>query len=155
LINRLEKTGKAVSFGRVFCTAYDSTAGLLLNRDRRYEYGYSYGEFIQLNHAPLHSFMLDMGQLDLSRVIYFEDQRFMEDYLLTLQLFTEENCDWESLKLNFYIGDYIHSINRSHTLAFLNDQERQTLISSPEYRFCEQRIRDIRKKISKEYKNCQ
>jgi O-antigen biosynthesis protein len=148
LINRLEKTGKAVSFGRVYATSYDSATGVLMDRKREYEYGYSYEEFVQHNHAPLHSFMLDLERLDLSHVIFFEDQRYMEDYLLTLQLFTQDNCDWESLGKNCYIGDYIHSIDRSHTLAFLNEQERQAMLSDPDYMVCEQRIKDMRCLIS-------
>ncbi len=149
LINRLEQTGKAVSFGRVYATGYDSVTGLLLDRKHTFEYGYSYQEFVLCNHAPLHSIMLDLERLDLSRIVYFEDQRYMEDYLLTLQLFTEDNCDWDGLKENFYIGDYIHSIDRAHTLAFSDEKERQALLSSPEYMLCEQRICDMRNFISK------
>jgi lipopolysaccharide biosynthesis protein len=147
LVGRLESTGKAVSFGRVYSTSYDSATGLLVERNRVYEYCYSYEEFIRLNHAPLHSFMLDMEQLDLSRIVYFEDQRYMEDYLLTLQLFTKFNSDWAGLKEDRYIGDYIHSVDRAHTLAFSDDQERLALLSSPEYKVCEQRICDMRNSV--------
>jgi len=91
--------------------------------------------------------MLDLTQLDLSTVVYFDDQRYMEDYLLTLQLFTENNCDWESLIEPVYIGDYIHSVNRSHTLAISNTDERSALLSDPEYRRCEQRICDLRESL--------
>lgn len=147
LINRLQKTGKSVAFGRVYSTSRDSQRGLLINRTCTYEYGYSYEDFISNNHAPLHSFMLNMDRLDLRRVVYFEDQRYMEDYLLTLQLFTEDNADWDSLKESFYIGDYIHSVDRAHTLAFANEQERQALVSTPEYVLCTQRISHIRQSI--------
>ena len=147
LISRLEVTRKAVSFGRVYSTTYDSTTELLICRDRVYTYGSSYMEFSQLNHAPLHSFMLNLDRLDLNHIVYFDDQKFMEDYLLTLQIFTQENSDWDSLKENFYIGDYIHSTNRAHTLAFSDDKERQELLSSAEYMLCEQRIHEIRNAI--------
>lgn len=149
LINRLEKTGKAVAFGRVYATSKISSTGLLIERKRLYEYGYSYEEFIGHNHAPLHSFMLDLEKLDLSNVIYFEDQIYMEDYLLTMQLFTKDNCDWSSLAENLYIGDYIHCIDRTHTLAFSNDQERESVYTNPQYILCEKRISDMQKKISK------
>lgn len=147
LINRLVKTGKAVSFGRVFSTSYDSINELLIERKPAYQYGHSFEEFIQHNHAPLHSFMLDMKQLDLSHIISFDDQRYMEDYLLTLQLFSEEKVDWDSLKENHYIGDYIHSIDRAHTLALTDDQERQALLLSPEFKLCQQRICDMRRQL--------
>ena len=147
LINRLKKTGKAISFGRVYATSYDATSGLLTNRTHAFKYGYSYEEFVRHNHAPLHSFMLDMERLDLSRIVYFEDQRYMEDYLLTLQLFTKDNADWDSLKEDYYIGDYIQSVDRKHTLASLDERERQALLASPEYKRCEQRILDVRNSI--------
>ena len=144
LIDRLERTGKAVSFGRVYATSYDSSRQLILERKCAYEYGYTYGDFVKHNHAPLHSFMLDMERLDLSHVVYFEDQRYMEDYLLTLQIFTKDNCDWDSLSENLYLGDYIHSTDRGHTLALSDVQQRQDLLSNPEYILCDQRIREFR-----------
>ena len=149
LVARLEKTGKAVSFGRVYSTSYDSTTGVLKERNRVYEYGYTYEEFIELNHAPLHSFILDLDQLDLSTIVYYNDQQFMEDYFLTLQLFTKDNADWESLKENFNIGDYIHSVDRGHTLAILDEQKRKSLLTSRAYMLCEQRIYGMRRKMSK------
>jgi len=147
LLSRLQKTGKAVTFGRVYATDYDHDTQTFLARKPVYSSGYSYQDFLHYNHAPLHSFMLDLTQLDLSAVVYYDDQRFMEDYLLTLQLFTETNCDWESLTEPVYIGDYIHSVNRSHTLAINDDEERSALLSDPEYRRCEQRICDLRESI--------
>jgi lipopolysaccharide biosynthesis protein/2-polyprenyl-3-methyl-5-hydroxy-6-metoxy-1,4-benzoquinol methylase/uncharacterized coiled-coil protein SlyX len=152
LINRLQNSDKAVAFGRVYSTSCDSARGLLIKRTRAYEYGYSYEEFVNNNHAPIHSFMLDMDRLDLRKVVYFEDQRFMEDYLLTLQIFTKDNADWDGLKENFYIGDYIHSINRAHTLAILNEQERQELLSNLEYILCARRINDMQKSVKKKYR---
>lgn len=144
LINRLKQTGKAVAFGRVYSTYYNVARGQFLERAKAYEYGYSYAEFVRQNHAPLHSFLLDVSKLDLDALVYYDDQRYLEDYFLTLQLFTEENCDWEGLKLNQYIGDYIHSIDRSHTLAFTDDSERQMLLKQPDYILCENRIEDLR-----------
>lgn len=148
LITRLKQTGKAVSFGRVYSTAYDEKTGLFLDRKSEFVHGYSYDDFFNLNHAPLHSFMLDLTQLDLSRIVYYDDQRFMEDYFLTLQLFTRENADWASLAKNVYIGDYIHSVNRAQTLAFSDKKEREALYSNPEYMLCEERICALRFKLS-------
>jgi lipopolysaccharide biosynthesis protein/SAM-dependent methyltransferase len=144
LINRLIKTGKAVAFGRVYSTAYSFSASQLLERKRTYEYGYSYEEFFENNHAPLHSFLLDLHKLDVGNLLYFDDQRYLEDYLLTLQLFSEQNCDWESLRFNRYIGDYIHSTDRSHTLAFTEDSDRENLLHNVEFLLCENRIQDMR-----------
>ncbi|MDD2923809.1 glycoside hydrolase family 99-like domain-containing protein [Rhodoferax sp.] len=148
LIDRLKVTGKSVSFGRVYSTIYNSESQLIINRKRNYEYGYSYDEFLTHNHAPLHSFMLDLDNLNLTHILYLPGQRFMEDYLLTLQLFSKNNCDWDSLKENKYIGDYIHSMNRDHTLAFEDEKDRQKILSSPEYMKCEKLICDMRNAIS-------
>jgi hypothetical protein len=144
LIGRMCQTGKAVAFGRVYSTSYDSANGVILERKRTYEYGYTFDDFLRYNHAPLHSFMLDMEQLDVGNLTYFEDQRYMEDYLLTLQLFTRGNADWEGLAENVYIGDYIHSVDRTHTLAFSDTQEREKIFMDPEYILSEQRICDMR-----------
>lgn len=148
LIGRLERTGKAISFGRVYSTAFDCSTGEILERQRKFEYGNSYEDFVGHNHAPIHSFMLDTQQIDMSNIVYFDDQRYMEDYLLTLQLFKRDNADWDGLRQNVYIGDYIHSVDRAHTLAFSNESDRDALLRNLEYRSCEQRIKDIRKRLS-------
>ncbi|NKC28338.1 hypothetical protein HED52_10275 [Ochrobactrum ciceri] len=72
----------------------------------------------------------------------------MEDYYLMLQLVTKENADWEGLKLNKYIGDYIHAIDREHTLAISGDDKRLTISKSEEFLKCEQRIRDLKVEMS-------
>jgi lipopolysaccharide biosynthesis protein/SAM-dependent methyltransferase len=150
LIDRLRTTGKAVAFGRVFCTTFSSSTGLRLARSRRYERGYSYEEFIQNNHAPLHSFLMDMSQIDVSDVIYYDNQRYMEDYLLTLQIFRRDNCDWDSLSQNVYIGEYIHSIDRPHTLAFASEAERKEMLTDPLYQLCESRIVETRLRLAQD-----
>lgn len=147
LLERLRHTGKAVSFGRVYSTAYDSTTGLFLKRTREFTRGFSYEDFIVCNHAPLHSFLLDLTQLDRDHLIYHDDQRYLEDYYLTLQLFTRDNADWDSLAEDCYIGDYIHVVDGANTLAFADDQQRSAIISSPEYTVCKQRIDTLRNSL--------
>jgi lipopolysaccharide biosynthesis protein len=148
LIDRMTKTNKAVSFGRVFKTDCDTVTGQLLCRHREFEYNYSYEEFINKNHAPIHSFLLDMQKLDLSKIKYYDDHKYMEDYYLTLQLFTADNTDWNGLHLNRYIGDYIHSINRSHTLALQDHESRRLILADIEYIKCEERICEIRSQLA-------
>jgi len=148
LAGRLRKTGKAVSFGRVYSTSYDYRTGVILQRGRTYEYGGTYEEFVGLNHAPLHSFMIDVTRINVDEIHYYEDQRYMEDYYMTLQIFKKENCDWQSLAENYYIGDYIHSVDRSHTLAFAEDSDRQALRRHPDYIICEERINRLRSKLA-------
>lgn len=147
LIQRLRSTGKAVAFGRVYWTDYHSQWSALLQRHRAFESGGSYFDFVQNNHAPLHSILLDVEQIDCSKLIYYPNQRFMEDYLLTLQILKEDNSDWDGLAENRYIGDYIHSIDRAHTLAITDDQARLDLLSDPEYLLCQKRIDEVRQKI--------
>ncbi|HFS82392.1 MAG TPA: glycosyltransferase [Epsilonproteobacteria bacterium] len=147
LVSRLKETGKAVSFGRVYAAAYNSRTGTLIKRERQFEYGYSYEDFFYDNHAPIHSFMLDLEQINLAQIIYHQDQKYMEDYYLTLQLFKRENCDWESLSCNRYIGDYIHSADREHTLAIADETEKEKLLDDPTYQRDEKRITDLRKQL--------
>jgi len=147
LLQRMRMTGKAVTFGRVYWADYRANAQVLLKRRRTFEYGSSYDEFVQHNHAPLHSFLLNVEKIDREKIIFFDDQRFMEDYLLTLQIFTRENADWEGLKENIYIGDYVHSLDREHTLALSNDEVRTALLRDPEYLLCEEYIQKVRRNI--------
>jgi hypothetical protein len=148
LVRRLEKTAKAVAFGRVYSTQFSGATGILLNRARAFEYGFSYEDFFSNNNAPIHSFLLDLTQLKVDSVTYHDDHRFMEDYYLTLQLFTEENGDWESLKLNHYIGEYLHSIDRAHTLAFTDETDRERVLKNPEYIRCNNRLIKLRTAIA-------
>jgi hypothetical protein len=147
LLNRLDQSDKAIAFGRVYWSDYLSRSGYIVSRKRSFERGYNYFDFCKNNHAPVHSFMLNLKKLDLSEVVYFGDQKYMEDYLLTLQLFTKDNADWDSLKENHYIGDYIHCIDRANTLAIADDAQRKMLLSDEHYRLCEKRINDVRKTL--------
>lgn len=67
---------------------------------------------------------------------------------MTLQLFTKDNADWEGLRLNRYVGDYIHSVDSAHTLAFADDDGRRQLLSSPLYLECEKRIHQLRQTLN-------
>ena len=147
LINRLASTGKAVSFGRVYDTSYSSRTGLRLQRSRTYEYGYSYQDFVSHNHAPLHSFLIDRAKISTEDLEYHDGQRYMEDYFMTLQIFKQDNCDWDSLHENMYLGEYLHSVDRPHTLAFSDEDERRKILSDPEYQLCERRINELRQRI--------
>lgn len=147
LIDRLKQTGKAISFGRVYTARFDSKHSLIIERIKNFEYGYTYEDFINNNHAPLHSFMIDLTDVDVFSIKYFDNHKYMEDYYLTLQLITKDNSDWDSLCLNNYIGDYIHSITRSHTLAISCDKERLKVSQDEEYLTCSQRIFDLRNEI--------
>ena len=147
LIERMLQSDKAVSFGRVYATTYDSKLKLITQRDNTFEYGYSYDDFLSDNHAPIHSFMLDLEKLNLSKVTYHQDQKYMEDYYLTLQLFTKDNCDWASLTQDRYIGDYIHSTDGEHTLAISDHSEKSKLLDDPLYLRDEQRIKELRDSI--------
>lgn len=147
LLSRMNKTGKAVSFGRVYAANYKSLEGVIVSRERIFEYGHSYDEFVGLNNAPLHSFMLDLSKIDRHKIVYHENQKFMEDYYMTLQIFTRENSDWAALDMNKYIGDYVHSVDRNHTLAFVDNRDRMELLHSEEYKCCDKWISEMRVKM--------
>lgn len=147
LIGRLTLTQKAIAFGRVYSTTYESCSHRWLDRAKSFEYGSSYSDFVDHNTAPIHSFLMDLSRLDLSQVTFHDDQTYMEDYFLTLQLFDQENADWDGMALNHYIGDYLHSVDREHTLALVCDATRERLLYDPSYRLCESRIINLRNKI--------
>lgn len=146
LLDRLNTTGKAISFGRVYVTNFDSRNLIIINKNDSFTYGYSYEEFVRHNHAPIHSFILDLSKIDLNNIIYYDDHKYMEDYFLTLQIFSEENADWESLSIGRYIGEYFHAVDRTHTLALTN-ANKLIVTAEEEYQRCQNRIDEMREKI--------
>jgi lipopolysaccharide biosynthesis protein len=147
LLERLHKTGKHITFGRVFSTICDTQSGIFFKRDRTYEYNSKYTDFINCNHAPLHSFLIDCNALNKKKLIYHNFHPYMEDYYLMLQIVRDDNTDWESLKINRYIGDYIHACDRLNTLAINDCDLRESVISSDIYKVCNDRICDIKKRL--------
>jgi hypothetical protein len=75
----------------------------------------------------------------------------MEDYYLTLQLFTRENCDWHSLLMTNHIGDYTYLLDASGggTLSLLSDEARTALKVSAEYGRCEAAIQEMRQRLGR------
>lgn len=148
LLNRLSGGDKNATFGRVFSTEVDSSTGMILGREKKYTLGHSYQDYLQQNHAPLHSFMLNLDRVDLSRIHYFPDMRFLEDYYLTLQIFSPEETDWDSLRNDVFIGDYIHRRgDQLHTLALSDSEQKNMLLRREEYRMCEARVAELRQKL--------
>ncbi|MCF5823920.1 hypothetical protein GIV31_10005 [Pseudomonas syringae] len=92
---------------------------------------------------------MDTTKVDISSIHYFEDQKFMEDYYLTLQIFDGENTDWASLQDNFYVGDYLHCTDRSHTLAITDTASRSSVITNTEFEKCKKRVEDLKLEIKK------
>jgi hypothetical protein len=89
---------------------------------------------------------MNLEALCLENLVWNDDQMFMEDYFLTLQLFNEANADWRGLRDNIYIGDYVHSVDRSHTLALLDDDERDQLHANEDYWRCLRQVQDMQRK---------
>lgn len=151
LLQRLQSTSKAVSFGRVYVACTDLERQLVVEKRREFEEGFSYEQFLRLNHAPLHSFLLDASQLNLAGLRFIPGMKYMEDYYLTLQLFTRENCDWHSLLMTNHIGDYTYLLDASGggTLSLLSDEARTALKVSAEYGRCEAAIQEMRQRLGR------
>lgn len=147
LLGRLRTTGKAIAAGRVFSTSYDSRSQMLIERRRTYQYGYSYDDFLTANIAPLHSVMLDLSQLNVADLIYFENQKFLEDYYLLLQLVRRSNTDWNGLSYDEYIGDYVRFDDNRNTLAMVDQERGEEIRQSPDYLLCDSRVRDLKKSL--------
>jgi hypothetical protein len=132
----------------VYSATMDAASGRLLKRNITYDYGFSHADFVSHNHAPLHSFMLNLDRIDLSKLHHYDDMKFMEDYYLTLQLFTRVDTDWASLRNCEFIGDYVHRLGDfSNTLAISSEQDRTALLQDPHYILCERRITELRQKL--------
>jgi len=149
LLNRIKTTGKAISFGNLYVTYFNRKDKSIIKRIKAFEYGTNYYDFIKINHTPIHGFMIDLTKVDLNNIKYYDDMKYMEDYYFTLQIFNENNCDWDSLKHKTYIGDYFHSVDAEQTLAFTEDRKRFKTISNSDYIKSEKRINDLRYEINK------
>ncbi len=150
LLERLRHTGRAVAFGRVYSTDYHLDSGLFGERRQEFTHGFCYDDYLATNHAPLHSFLLDLRHLDLSGLTFDDDQRYLEDYYLTLQLFSRDNADWQGLADSFFIGDYIHAVGSENTLAFADAGQRRAIVEGDQYRRCENRVRELKASLKGE-----
>ncbi|NDY57955.1 hypothetical protein G3N56_14560 [Desulfovibrio sulfodismutans] len=144
LISQLKRSKRSVAFGRVFLTNYYNQTQELVARNKTYEYGFSYSDFITNNCFPLHSFIIDKTNLDFTSVKYHDKMVFMEDYYFLMQILTRDNAHWEGLRENHYIGDYIHSLDYTHSLACADENERNKIINSDIFKWCTQRLEDLR-----------
>jgi len=144
LLTRLRTTGKAIAIGRVFETIYDIRTQMLTARSKTYQYGYSYDDFLVANVAPIHSFMLDLSQLNVANLQYFEDQIYLEDYLMLLQLVRRSNTDWKGLGEDVYVGDYIRFSDSRNTLALADPARGEAIRQSSAFRSCESRINNLK-----------
>lgn len=150
LLARLRLTGKNATFGRVYSTAVDGASGHILRRERVYDHGRTYADFIATNHAPVHSFLLDMRQIDATAIEYFPEMKFMEDYYLTLQVFSADGADWESLAQDNFVGDYIYMQGQdTNTLAVSDAAKRREQLMSPEFSLSLVRITELRERLAK------
>jgi lipopolysaccharide biosynthesis protein len=146
LITRLKKTGKNASFGLIYSTSVTWEENRINKRSAVYNYGKSYKDFYNNNHTPIHGFMLDVTRINLLDLEYVRCMKYMEDYYLTLQIFTENDTDWNSLQEGKFIGDYYHYEDKVQTLANIDQDQRIKLISLPEYAKCEENIQLLRQK---------
>jgi len=145
LLFRLNHTGKAIAYGHVFATQYNLYYENVISKDRTYEYGTNYPNFVNRNHSPIHSLMIDLDKISNRDTIkYFEGQKYMEDYYLTLQIVSEENTDWGSLEFKKYIGDYMHFIDERVNSLAIHDTD---IYNDPEYMDCEEKIHQLRTTI--------
>jgi hypothetical protein len=143
LINRLQTTNKAITFGRVYRSQVDRVRGPIIYRDKVYEYNRNYYDFLRLNHAPIHSFLIDARKVDIMAATIADDHKYMEDYYMMLQLVNDQNTDWESLHLNDYIGEYVHYGPELGTLSITSEEKRQEVAESEVYQRDLSRIHEL------------
>lgn len=137
----------AIAFARVYLTHYHSKSGKFIKRYRHYLSGTNYDDFLLQNFAPIHSFMLDLSKINLNEIIYNPVQKYMEDYCLLLQIVTKDNSDWEGVKGNIYIGDYLHAVDREQTLAIIEQSDKYSKLNDPEYIRDNHFVNEVKKRI--------
>lgn len=132
LHRQLVVSGKALVFGRVY-RAVANEQNMIVARERTYQYGFSYEEFLENNHAPIHSYLLDSGKVDLQQVDLPKGMRFLEDYLMLMQLADRDNTDWLGLSRNIYVGDYMHYHHGVGTLSIVDTDAREKVLQTEDY----------------------
>jgi len=148
LIGQLKASEKAVSFGRVYSVYIDGVSHKIIERHKTFVEGHGYQEFLWNNHAPIHSFMMDIGKLDLTNIKFYDFMKFMEDYYFTLQVFTEDNVDWDSLKTNVFVGDYTHWRGLArNTVAVSDEAATAAILTDDHYIRCEGRIKSLQNRL--------
>jgi lipopolysaccharide biosynthesis protein/glycosyltransferase involved in cell wall biosynthesis len=149
LTSRLKITGKNATFGLLYTTIFNVSEQMIKARHIVYDYGKNFKDFYKTNHTPVHGFLLDISKINLSAIEYDPAMRYLEDYYLTLQIFTEEETDWKSLHQRQFIGDYYHYEDKPQTLANLVVNERVQLLNSPDYLACKEKVELLKQKICK------
>jgi lipopolysaccharide biosynthesis protein/SAM-dependent methyltransferase len=153
LAARLRQTGKNATFGRVYSTIVDNRTNLIVARNRVYDWGHTWEDFFKLNIAPIHSFMVNLDLVEVQQIKYFPDMKFLEDYYLTLQIFSPTGTDWGSLRRDFFVGDYItRRGGENQTLAIHCPIEREKTVASEEFQRSERRIAELKARIRSESK---
>jgi lipopolysaccharide biosynthesis protein/ubiquinone/menaquinone biosynthesis C-methylase UbiE len=149
LTSRLKRTGKNATFGLLYTTIFNVSEQMIKARHIVYDYGKNFKDFFKTNHTPVHGFLLDISKINLSAIEYDPAMMYLEDYYLTLQIFTEEETDWKSLHQRQFIGDYYHYEDKPQTLANLVAGERVQLLNSPDYLACKEKVEVLKRKIRK------
>ena len=148
MIGRLQKTGKAVSFGRLHSASFDGVRRIAKRRTPMFLQRHRFDQFFDDNFIPLHSYVMDMKQVDVEGLIYFDHMKFMEDYFIALQLLNADNSDWDALHHPTFVGDYNFRVSGTpNTLALITDDQKNQVLSDPHYQLCDLRIQWMRKQV--------
>lgn len=150
LIQRLKESKKNATFGCVYASKFDDNSMIVLERNREFENALTYQDFLISNHAPIHSIMFNKELISLGEISYFDKMKYMEDYYFTLQIFNENDTDWESLKIKRYIGEYMYSKSNHNTLAFTSTDEKEKVRKDALYIWCEKKINELKYKLVKQ-----
>jgi glycosyltransferase involved in cell wall biosynthesis/lipopolysaccharide biosynthesis protein len=147
LLTRLKRTNKNATFGLIYTASCNLAEKKIKHRSINYDTGKTFSDFYNNNHTPIHGFMINKSKINTENINFFKCMKYMEDYYMTLQIFTEKETDWESLYQQKFIGDYYCFEDKSQTLGNLNDSERLQILQKNEYIDCQKKIDEIRRKI--------
>ena len=149
LIDRVQATGKAFSFGRLHSASFDGVRRIAMQRSPMFLQRHRFEQFFDDNFLPLHSYVMDMGKIDVDSLIYYDHMKFMEDYFIALQLLSADNADWDGLHHPTFVGDYNFRVTGTpNTLALTTDAQKDAVLSDPHYQLCDLRIQWIRQRVA-------
>ena len=149
MVSRIKQTNKNATFGRVYTAYLDHSTKTIISRRKVYIKGASYADLLHAAFIPLHSVILDLDKIDVQKISYFADMKYMEDYYLLLQVLDERLTDWESLGEFRFIGDYIYRVGgaNTNTLAVCAEEDLDRVLNSDEYQRSLYRIEELKRSL--------
>ncbi|WP_156389671.1 hypothetical protein [Methylobacterium sp. Leaf465] len=105
LIDCLNRSSAAISFGAIVSTYYERIGGkpYVTNKRREFFGKNKYDLFVD-NFCPIHSFLIDLSKVDVSDVLFDENMSALEDYSFLLSFLSKYQGDFSLIDTP--VGEY-------------------------------------------------